>query len=233
MGDIVSNLESYWPCNDNAASTVVDDIVGTNDGTLTGAGNTSASTVSGPGGRLSRGLSLDFTNDNIALGTAIDRGASSPTLTASLWFNPASLTGTRYLMGRVGSPVRYVAITSATNILVSTSASTNNYTVPTMSAGKWYHLAITRAADLTCRCWFNGAESSTGGLSLGSNFSISEWGRGHPGFFGGSLSGLRFYTRELVAADIADLYAEGLSVGPLIGGKLVGGHLTRGRLIGA
>lgn len=60
-------LTNQWALQDDAASTTVVDGPGVDDGTLTNAGNTSASSVAGPGGDFPKALSFDGTDDYVLI----------------------------------------------------------------------------------------------------------------------------------------------------------------------
>lgn len=63
-----ANLEGYWNLQDDAASTAVVDSSGNSlTGTLTNAGNTSASSITGPNGWATKAIDLDGTDDYISL----------------------------------------------------------------------------------------------------------------------------------------------------------------------
>lgn len=63
-------LVLHYPLQDNAASTAIVAAVGSN-GTLTGAGNTSASSVAGPGGDYPLAIDFDGTNDYVATASGV------------------------------------------------------------------------------------------------------------------------------------------------------------------
>ncbi len=77
--DITSNLIWHCPLQDNAANTTVAETVGHNNGTLTGAGNTSASSVAGPGGLYPLALNFDGVDDWVA--SSWDSGLTTNTVT--------------------------------------------------------------------------------------------------------------------------------------------------------
>jgi hypothetical protein len=235
VGDIISNLVSHWPCNDNAASTVVDDIVGSNNGTLTGAGNTSASTTAGPGGSLTAGLAMDGSSDYIAI-TSVDY-ANNVSFTWAFWFRAASYASAVFMLSRAATASRHIAVSpGGTNLQAATSSAAADFTIPQLVADTWYHVAVTRASN-SCRGYLNGTESVTGAVTAANNMTIDAFGKRTTTFFNGAYCDVRHYSRALAAGDVTDLYNLGVSAGgvagPLIGGRLVGGHLTRGRLLRA
>jgi hypothetical protein len=234
MGDILSNLVGHWPCNDNVASTVVDDAVGSNNGTLAGAGNTSESTVSGPGGSLTAALSLDGTNDYIAI-TQVDY-ANNTAFTWSMWFRSSSFASAVYILGRSASAFRYLAATTSTNIELSTSSIGVSFTVPALSTSTWYHLCITRTSGNSVNCYLNGTVSSSGAQTAGGNSTADSFGRRNTNYLNGAVCDVRHYSRALAAGDVTDLYNLGVTSGsvrsPLIRGDLTyPSTLLGGRLI--
>lgn len=73
-----ANLEGWWPLQDDAASTSVDDASSNgNDGTLQGGNNTSDLSTTGPNSWLTKSLSFDGSADYITLGTTFDPASAA------------------------------------------------------------------------------------------------------------------------------------------------------------
>lgn len=102
-----ANLKGSWLMQDNAANTTVDDSSALNkDGTLTGAGNTSASSVAGPNSYLTAALSFDGSNDYVAsVGAVADYSFVQNTgkFELSIWVKVGSTTGRYALFGNTAS----------------------------------------------------------------------------------------------------------------------------------
>jgi hypothetical protein len=73
-----------------------------------------------------------------------------------------------------------------------------SFTVPTMVANTWYHVAFVRGASNACTVFLNGVRSSTGTVALSTNFlniaSIGYVSPAVPRYFQGYLSNVRFTT---------------------------------------
>ena len=146
-------------------------------------------------------VAFDGTGDGFSYtGTTFGSGA----WTAELWFyfTGTSFTGPIQLFeGTTNSLV--LAIMSSTTIRVDqVNVSNDLYTVPTMSANTWYHLAATKDASGNQTLFLNGVRSSTGVTTTSRNFSsatlriaYSEIGGTD---FTGYFSNLRFVTGTAV-----------------------------------
>ena len=72
MGDITSNSARRWYLDDSQGNTNIRAQVGSANGVLAGAGNTSASRTTGPGGGVPYAMALDGSNDYIDFGNIED-----------------------------------------------------------------------------------------------------------------------------------------------------------------
>ena len=229
MGDIASNLVGHWELQDNAASTTVVATVGT-DGTLTNSGNTSASSVTGPGGSYPLALSLDGTNDFISLTTgnaAVLQNVGA--WTAAAWIKTSDSSSTIFSAQTSGTGFRAaIEITAGTFSTRSRSSNAGSIygraTVATYNDGNWHHVAgVVDIANDTVDLYVDGSliasTTLTGGTiawttsatanDASSNVWIGQYNSGT--YYAGDLADVRVYQRELVAADISDLYALGSS----------------------
>jgi hypothetical protein len=202
-------LTAHWKLQDNAASTTVVATVGSN-GTLTGAGNTSASTAAGPGGTLTASLNLDGTDDYIVIGAtdAFDFTTGNA-FSVACWFNADALTD-RVILGRAGNANRFVDVRSSTQIRVYTSAGAIDFTVPTMSTGTWYHLLVTRDTGNSVKVYLNGTQSSSGAINGGGSFTFDSIGRRATVYWDGKLADVRVYNSE-ESANVSTIMADGVS----------------------
>ena len=136
-------LTGQWRCQDNAASTTVVATVGT-DGSLTNAGNTSASSVAGPGSILNRAIYTDGGNDLVQVNHVV---AGNTTHSIMGWFRMDSAAGTATI-GRLifSSSELFGFIWDHTNAAYSQVS----YRAPdgfakasfgSLSPLRWYHLA--------------------------------------------------------------------------------------------
>lgn len=202
------SLVQHWKCQDNAASTTVVAAVGTN-ASLVGGDNTSAITVgSGPGTALSSALDLDGTNDYFDVSGASISFASGTTFTFAAWFKFDSLALTRAFIGIDGANTSRILIANATNqVQISGTSGTSNFTIPALSTGTWYHLLVSRTAGNTVRVFWDGVESSTGGLSIAQTFAPVRIGRANTLRHNGPICDVRVYNSD-ESANVAAIMAE-------------------------
>lgn len=230
--DITTGLQAKYACQDHAASTAVVAAVGTN-ATLTNAGNTSASSVTGPNAGFPRALSLDGVNDFI-LGPSIQ----GPQLACSMsaWVKPTGV-GTYVVMslysngtpdaaysqfylnggaivaviaaGSGGTPTPYIGRTTALSIVL---------------ANVWSHIAFTWSGGITnasIKIYLNGVQvddaDSGSGVFAAPNASSINLRIGAQDFsgvsapFAGAVAGVYLFSRTLPIADVVGLVVEGTS----------------------
>ena len=144
---------------------------------------------------------FDGTGDGFSYtGTTFGSGA----WTVELWFyfTGTSFTGPiGFFEGTTDSLV--LAIMSSTTIRVDeVNVSNDLYTVPTMSANTWYHVAATKDASGNQTLFLNGVRSSTGVTTTSRNFSTATLRIGYSIIgatdFTGYISNLRFVTGTAV-----------------------------------
>jgi hypothetical protein len=99
------------------------------------------------------------------------------------------------------------AVTNSLNLYIANSTTFTfdqygiagtNFTVPTMTANQWYHVAFVRGASNACTVFLNGVRSSTGTVAVSTNFvsiaSIGYVSSAVPRYFSGYLSNIRYTT---------------------------------------
>lgn len=197
----------YLKLDDNAASTTVVATIG-NNCTLEGGENTSGvQTLSGPGS-LAYAFDLDGNDALVIGGIATINYTNGQEFTFSGWVNLDSLTA-QPVWGRNTSSAGSISVLNSTTIRVVSSVATQDYTVPAMSTGTWYHIFITRAQTTnSLRVFLNGVESSTGPQAVAGGFNISRAGRHDTAYLDGRMSQLRFFNND-ESANVATYYAEG------------------------
>lgn len=209
-------LGAHWTLQDNAASTTITATVGTN-ASLSGAGNTSASTVTpGPGTTYTRAISLDGVNDYIfAFNGTSTFTKNKAFLTMACWFKvPAADTTTNhYLMfasNNAGITRATIVINTSGQILAGaragdgesqqTKTSTNSYDDDT-----WHHVAavidyandaITIYVDGTSVAQ-SGTISFTATASSNTDSTVVNLGsQNAAGYYKGQLADCRFYDSD-------------------------------------
>lgn len=239
MPDITSNLDGSWPLQDNAATTTIVASVGSN-GTLS-TGTTAGITATGPGGSYPAALSFSGVNSTgpyitIAATPATANGPS----TVACWFKASAQSSDA---GSIIRPIWYSTSTSpAYSSIFRTGDANEGKLRETWYDGSslvissaqyidsvWRHLAVTRNGT-TVTTYINGVSISlsptaTNGTSLASLY-IGGDASNAARRFAGSIAGVRVYSRELAAADVAALAALGTVIRVQSSGgirELVGG----------
>ena len=128
-----------------------------------------------------QGSAYFSTSKYLSLGTALTLGT---TCTFECWFRTTSNPATSKFVLLGGSGNRGLNIYngnygqsnySATVINLDWETADNKpFTVPTMTANTWYHLAATFNAG-TATLWLNGTRSSTGTIATGWNFQSQTY----------------------------------------------------------
>ncbi|MDO8594906.1 MAG: LamG domain-containing protein [bacterium] len=161
-------------------------------------------------GKVGQGFNFDGSNDYVKLPTDVSVNGNG---TIAFWFNINAFD--KIPIGRNNDNDTYIHLSNATTIVVQTdtTATAKTFTVPTISTGVWYHLAVTRTSDTT-RVYLNGTESSTGGQAQNPDYitvnQIGRYGDGTAGYwYNGLLDEVRIYNRGLTAAEVKQLYDMG------------------------
>ena len=132
-----------------------------------------------PGGFVTAGAPAGF---SVALNGSSDyltwTGSSIATSQFSFecWFYcTGNIASDKTLLGIANTTGLNVRIPSATTIsLDNYGVAAYTFTVPTMSANTWYHVAAVRGASNVCTIFLNGVRSSTGTQTLADNFGSSS-----------------------------------------------------------
>jgi hypothetical protein len=224
MADPWSNLLDWYKCQDNAASTaIVNSAVGGTNGVLTGAGNTSASTSTGPGGAFPASIQFDGVNDHIAItdrsalggndwtfsmrtklaaatpGNAAQSGfvTLGPVATGSSSHYPFT-DGTVYM-----SPLRFSNNTTHNRVSFAPAAATRT---------DWHTITITTTPGANgWKFYVNGVQhNQQTGQTLYLDSDLWSVGRSFDGsgsyYLHGWVCDLRLYNRNLSAADVLAIH---------------------------
>jgi hypothetical protein len=115
---------------------------------------------------------FDGTGDYLTwAGSSVGSGA----FTFECWFYyTGTFAGTAAFIGpgTATTNALSIQISSSTTIQIDQYGVTaTSFTVPTMTANQWYHIVVVRNSGGSCTVFLNGTRSSTGALSITTNFA--------------------------------------------------------------
>jgi len=162
---------------------------------------------------------FDGTNDAVGCG-GVTTLSGQTSFTISTWFNLDSSTSyaaTRiFLSGGTSATNRmWMATPTSTTIRYGMGGGFDDFTVPEMSQGTWYHVAVAHSGT-SATLYLNGSSISTATVnnptsSCGSNFKIgSYYDAGNKWF--GLLDEPAIWSSALDANNIADIYNSGAAI---------------------
>lgn len=227
VSDLSTGLVGHWTMNDNTSNTTVVDSSGSgNNGTLTNAGNTSASHATG---KMNGALSLDGTNDYVNVATNPLYRVGATAFTVSLWAyvdtttfdgtdkgliddstgNPVGSGGFYMTLDDRGGSAPLNGIQFALKTATGFEGVNTNDNV--FGNAGWYLITATYGANAG-KIYINGVESSSVYNASTGNFipanSPLVVGAFNNGIvpITGSIDDVRIYNRALTAGEISALY---------------------------
>lgn len=230
VGDYTTGLIHYWPMtNAQVSGTTINDTIasGTNNGTASGAGITSAT---GPNTTYPQGRGFDGVSD-ISLTNPLFNW-SGGAFTFAGWLNVTNINNfgnggsssqVLFNADNAGDGVNQFQLLSLHSIpgtvyaIVCGNQSYNTSGLLLVS-GTWAHVTVTStAAGGAIIVYVNGGTSAQTSASGSNSFGFAgAWfGSGadssnsNNGAMTGAIAGYRLYNRVLAAADVAALYAAG------------------------
>lgn len=204
-------------CQDNAASTTV--VATPSNGTLTNAGNTSASSVTGPGGSLPLALSFDGTDDYAGFGNITANGNAVTVLCWVYRRSGATQFDGIFTMRNTGTQLNGLIFQSSNRLAYQFSNNSATYT---------WNSGLTVPATTWCLCAMAVSSSdcklyivSSGGTVTATNsvanaaidyarnvrIGMDSAGRESPI----NAAGARIYSATLSQSDIEAIYAADLA----------------------
>lgn len=203
---LTDGLVSYWSFDSDAT-----DSVGSNNGTVNGATNTT--------GKINNGYDFDGTNDYITTPLSVN-GVGE--FSFSLWCK-RDTTGVRHnlLRNYDGSSAQSLVIRffSDDTIMFNTNDTgtwDNLASVSTFTSGVWYHCVFTYSASTnTKKIYVNNSEvasdtgSSLSGLANGSEVDIGAYDNYDQYNFNGIIDEVGYWTRALTSDEVSELYNSG------------------------
>lgn len=213
MGDIVSNLTAWWKCDETSGTTLADSsgnaypLTTVNSPTLGGASI---------GGSLGTNIAFNGTTQYASLASSLG-GLPYYPLTVVGWVKKDTLaTQTDYfeLSGASGKYIRLQCRTDGSFRVLryDTTASEFGAVSPLslIQAGVWSHLGVVIKSPTSIDLYHDGVlVRASVGLTANSfsPFTAVYLGKSLASSLAGGMSDIRLYARDLVAGDIADIYA--------------------------
>jgi len=164
-------------------------------------------------------VSLDGTDDFIDVGTVSDLNGSISSVTISAWFNVSAFGDAVISGGSSGSDRFYMQIYNSTTIRYGSGLGFDDFIVPTLSTGTWYHVALVHNGT-SAALYLNNSQSSSGSqvvesptANYGSSLKIGSYFSGS-NYFQGLLDEVAVFDSALSASDISTLRG-GASAGTL------------------
>ena len=214
-----ANMEGWWPLQDDAASTAVDDVSSNNrNGTLNGSGspNTSDNSVTGPNSWAAKALQFDGSSDYVDLAnvfSTILEATDKCTFLARV--NPDALTGIMTILGDIDSGSGGVFFRIRGDLandpmqftIFGAFGSTSNTSI--LAATTWQTVAVTY--DQTTVQFYDdasgaGSDSQTDVFSGSASYNTSLGARNNTGtrdhFFDGAISDVSIFSRALASGEI-------------------------------
>lgn len=160
------------------------------------------------GSRSRYSLNFDGSSGYVVLGTPL---TATGDFTWHAWVMFSSVTGNRLFVSNSGdSGACFIGLLNSSSVIsVRFSVSILNFTVPTLSTGVWYSVAVVRSSG-TVRLYLNGTESSSGGFGSTDAFSWDTFGAYALTIafsLYGSMDDVSFSTATTSAGDIGYLAA--------------------------
>jgi len=206
-------LISHWTFDDadtNSGTAV--DVVGSNDGTITGAttgGSGLASYDSGEAYVFSR-----KSNHNVAFGKNAFGSLNGKPLSVSVWFNVSTTRNIvqRFIYSQEGVVVLTV---DGGNLRGYVTGTRSNSVSTAISIGTTYHAVLTYDGSGTQTLYMNGSQAdSQSGISMDDLSSTDRQVRVGAQYdntenFDGAIDDPRVYGKELTSTEVSDLYNNG------------------------
>ena len=219
--DWTTNISAYYKLDDNLATTVVNDLTNTNEGTLEGGDNTEDISVAG---KISTALELDGANDYI--NTTYNRTTTGD-FTYSFWINLKNWTTNTYIFGHGNGVERlYVSLDDdggghpIASFYLDTGAAGGYYVDGTseIKTGEWTHIvAVWDDSGSEMKLYVNGSLEASNDTIVGSVGTIlqplfigSINNGGTPlNHFNGTVDEVGIWTRALNTSEITELWNSG------------------------
>ncbi len=216
---------SYWRLGEATPGTgTAVDAMGANNGTYAASPTSVAGALAGD---TNTAVTFNGTTQYV---TIPDFAAASPAtnpVTFAAWIKPTSVAVSVAIAGKAANPYEW-AFNAATTDLQLQAWNSGGGSVGTitstavLTAGAWHHAVFSIDGAGTVRIYANGAEATTGTVTIGSMSNtasalvLANRGDGGGGYFGGAIDEVSIWNRVLTAAEIAALYQAGLSPADII-----------------
>jgi hypothetical protein len=220
MVDITSNLVTHLACQDNAANNTVANTGSTGGNqTLQNAGNTSASSVPGPGGLFPLALDLDGANDYITLPNLTATGGGNWSYMKWIKLEDDTPVAAESGFADLGPMISgaashypyidgsiYMSLLRASSNSVPNRVSFQPFGVAPLT--KWHHVAITNTPGANGWTFYVNGTPIAQTTGVTPFFDADAWDVGRSGdgsgfvYMNGAVADVRIYNRTLTSEEI-------------------------------
>ena len=157
-------------------------------------------------------VSLDGTDDYMDVGTVSNLNGSISAVTLSAWVNISSFGGAIMSGGSSDSDRFYLQALNATTLRYGSGTGFDDFTVPTLSTGSWYHVGLVHNGT-TAILYLNGVASGeqtveSPNANYGTAFKVGAYFTGSV-YFPGLMDEVSIFTSALTGTDISVIYNSG------------------------
>lgn len=201
--DAVFIGESFTP----AASTAVDDEVGSNDAPLQGTGNTGDIDEAGPISGIPYSLHFNGSDHYLDLTTQINYAGAFTVV----WWSKRDATGSDHtIVGKNGDAFDFIRFADNTTDIDTAVIGSIDIATHGVDTTAWHHYAVTRDGSNNMDLYVDGSLVDDNYVNRSAQLDIDWIGAKGPTvtqFFDGNLAQVGFANEALTATDIAQLYA--------------------------
>jgi len=196
-----NNTGGLWQFGPDGMLTLPGDIISSGNGLAVKTGQTTGNIFGGSLKFIGTGTIL--LTPGIVVGGVEDTGIHAFTIDAWVKFSTDPATNYQYILGSVDDSGLSLFVgngqagPSATTITIDSLGNDNTeFTVPTLTTGTWYHIAVARNSSGLATVWVNGQRSTSGAVSLivpynGPTHQLGSWSYNNTSEFTGNIGQIR------------------------------------------
>ena len=205
-----ASLEGWWPCQDFASNTIVEDYSGNNrDGAVGHGDNTNQYSTTGVNNWLTRAFQC---NANLWTTLPNFTNAISKTLLARGYMSNLS-AGVKFFIGSEGNTNRnYVGANGNTNVpyfRYGNNTAFGSSATSVITDNAWFSYASSIDSSYNCVGYVDGSSVVTASLPstngpFNTNINLGSYNDGQTAFMNGSVADASFFSRVLTSSEVAE-----------------------------